>query len=59
MKVSKEVFAISEDILDHFDPDRLKKVEIDKIKSEDTSASSKWDQMEKEMDKQERLDAVE
>lgn len=58
MKVSKEIYDLSEDILNEFDPDRMKQREIEKIKSENTSASSKWDQMEKEMDKEERLEQV-
>lgn len=59
MKVSKEIFALSEDILNHFDAGRMKQAEIDKIKAEPQSTSSKWDQMSQDLDKEERLAAVE
>ena len=58
MKVTKEVFEISEKILNTFDPERLKKIKIEEIKasSKVPLTGNKWDNLSKQLDQDEKIE---
>jgi len=61
MKVKKEIFDLSEKILDTFDPERLKQVEMDKARAEKVKAQegkNKWENIEKTMDAEEKEQTI-
>ena len=60
MKVNKSMFDLSEDILSTFEAKRLKSQEIDQTeKSAKTDTGNKWDKLEKQMDKEEKIKEIE
>ena len=58
MKVNKQIFDLSENILNTFDPQRMKQNEIANIKNQKPAAKNKWDQIESGIDQEEKLEAV-
>ena len=60
MKVSKEVFEISEEILNCYDPERLKNSKINEIKasSKVPTTGNKWDNLSKQLDQDEKIEEV-
>ena len=57
MKVNKEIFDLSENILNTFDPKRMKQNEILNVEKT-KSVSNKWENIEKGIEKQEKLDEI-
>ena len=58
MKVSKEIFDLSQEIFDLFDPSRIKQQELQKAHEGD-QGGSKWDRVEKEFEKGEKIEEIE
>lgn len=55
MKVDKEIHALSQEILDMFDASRIKQNQLDEASNASTASSNKWAQIEKEMEKEEKI----
>lgn len=58
MKVKKEVHDLTEEILNLFDPARLKEKEIVEAGKEENKARDKWDKIEKQHEKEEKMDEI-
>ena len=60
MKVSKEIYGLSEEILDLFDPERLKTKDINVASKEQEykPTDSKFDKAIKQQDKEEKIDEI-
>ena len=55
MKVATEIHALSQEILDLFDPHRIKQKQINNLDAGVIPADSKWEKIEKEINKEEKL----
>ena len=57
MQVSKDILSMSEEILEIFDPERVKQSDISKVQQEE-SKGNKWDKLEKSIEKEEKLEEI-
>jgi len=60
MKVSSEIHALSQEILEMFDAHRIKQRTINKVNEEQKTPANanKWDKLNKEMVKDEKIDSI-
>ena len=57
MKVSSQLYNLSEQILDNFDPARIKQNEIKSV-GEVKDTGNKWTNLEKQMDKEDKIQEI-
>ena len=58
MKVQKNIFDLSEQILEHFDPQRIKQNEIKSVGTPKL-VGNKWTNLEKQMDNDDKIEEIE
>lgn len=59
MKVDRQIHGLANEILDSFDAHRVKNREIGQVKNQEIKGSNKWEKIEKEIERDDKVNELE